>query len=189
MLRPPLLRSGSAGGRHRAMTTTITSAIGAAIIRWRRGVVPMYVTPSTWNYRKCENVKPGRGRVQGRGARGRRGATPLERARGRDDALSYARFPVRWSKQFELSLDPANARAMRDEALPDDFAKDAKYCFRCNGPVLDERDATGERRAAGMIRAPAKFVELLARVESGCEVARGFGALWVFISTGNRATG
>jgi phosphomethylpyrimidine synthase len=54
-------------------------------------------------------------------------------ARDRDDALSSARYKFDWEKQFELSLDPATARAMHDETLPDAFYKEARFCSMC-GP-------------------------------------------------------
>jgi phosphomethylpyrimidine synthase len=60
-------------------------------------------------------------------ARGRRGAM------ARDDALSRARFAFDWERQFALSLDPETARRMHDEALPDRFYKEAKFCSMC-GP-------------------------------------------------------
>jgi phosphomethylpyrimidine synthase len=37
-------------------------------------------------------------------------------ARDRDDAMADARMAFDWERQFELALDPARARAMRDEA-------------------------------------------------------------------------
>lgn len=51
----------------------------------------------------------------------------------RDDLLSKARFEFRWEDQFNLSLDPENARKMHDETLPQKRAKSAKYCSMC-GP-------------------------------------------------------
>ena len=54
-------------------------------------------------------------------------------ARERDDALSRARYAFDWNKQFELSLDPATARAMHDESLPQEGYKTAHFCSMC-GP-------------------------------------------------------
>ena len=50
------------------------------------------------------------------------------RARERDDALSKARFEIRWHYQFELSLDPDTAPEFHDEALPAEPAKTAHFC-------------------------------------------------------------
>ena len=51
----------------------------------------------------------------------------------RDNALSKARFDFRWRDQFNLSLDPERARALHDESLPKEAAKDAHFCSMC-GP-------------------------------------------------------
>ena len=89
-------------------------------------------------------------------------------ARDRDDALSYARFLFDWNKQFELSLDPATAKAMHDETLPDDFYKDAKFCSMC-GPKFCSMNVTQNwrNRLGGQDQSERqqKFVELLARIE------------------------
>jgi phosphomethylpyrimidine synthase len=50
-----------------------------------------------------------------------------------DDALSAARFEFRWEDQFNLSLDPATARAYHDATLPAAPAKTAHFCSMC-GP-------------------------------------------------------
>ena len=108
----------------------------------------------------------GSDRVQDCGARGGRGAAPSGRA-GRDDALSYARFLFDWNKQFELSLDPATAKAMHDETLPDDFYKDAKFCSMC-GPKFCSMNVTQLAESAGgqdQSERQQKFVELLAKIE------------------------
>ncbi len=88
-------------------------------------------------------------------------------ARYRDDALSYARFLFDWNKQFELSLDPATAKAMHDETLPDDFYKDAKFCSMC-GPKFCSMNVTQLAESAGgqdQSERQQKFVELLAKIE------------------------
>jgi len=51
-------------------------------------------------------------------------------------------------KQFELSLDPATARAMHDENLPDDFYKEAKFCSMC-GPKFCSMNITQMAEAEG----------------------------------------
>jgi len=70
-------------------------------------------------------------------------------ARDRDDALSYARFLFDWNKQFELSLDPATARAMHDENLPDDFYKEAKFCSMCGPKFCSMKHHANGRSGVG----------------------------------------
>jgi thiamine-phosphate pyrophosphorylase len=50
-----------------------------------------------------------------------------------DDAMSDARFEFRWEDQFNLALDPDNARSYHDETLPAPAAKTAHFCSMC-GP-------------------------------------------------------
>jgi phosphomethylpyrimidine synthase len=111
----------------------ITSAIGAAMVGWYGSSLLCYVTP------KEHLGLPNEGDVRNGViaykiaahaadvARGRRGA------RDRDDALSRARFTFNWEQQFALSLDPATAREMHDETLPERCYKEAKFCSMC-GP-------------------------------------------------------
>jgi phosphomethylpyrimidine synthase len=54
-------------------------------------------------------------------------------SRDRDDELSRARYAFDWNRQFELALDPARARALHDETLPQDSHKSSRYCSMC-GP-------------------------------------------------------
>ncbi len=111
----------------------ITSAIGAAIVGWHGTDMLCYVTPKEHlSLPNPDDVKQGMiaYRIAAHAAdiaRGRRGA------RGRDDALSRARFEFDWEKQFELSIDPDTARAYHDETLPDDYFKTAEFCAMC-GP-------------------------------------------------------
>jgi phosphomethylpyrimidine synthase len=145
----------------------ITSAIGAAMIGWHGASMLCYVTPKEHlGLPNAEDVKQGviAYKIAAHAAdvaRHRPGA------RDRDDALSYARFLFDWNKQFELSLDPATAKAMHDETLPDDFYKDAKFCSMC-GPKFCSMNMTQLAEAAGgqdQSERQQKFVELLARVE------------------------
>src|SRR5450755_1740310 len=146
----------------------ITSAIGAAMIGWHGASMLCYVTPKEHlGLPNAEDVKQGviAYKIAAHAAdvaRHRSGA------RDRDDALSYARFLFDWNKQFELSLDPATAKAMHDETLPDDFYKDAKFCSMCgpkfcsmnmtqNAESLDGKDQSERQQ---------KFVELLAKIEN-----------------------
>src|SRR5579863_7129499 len=145
----------------------ITSAIGAALIGWHGAAMLCYVTPKEHlGLPNAEDVKQGviAYKIAAHAAdvaRHRPGA------RDRDDALSYARFLFDWNKQFELSLDPATAKAMHDETLPDDFYKDAKFCSMC-GPKFCSMNVTQLAESAGgqdQSERQQKFVELLARIE------------------------
>jgi phosphomethylpyrimidine synthase len=111
----------------------ITSAIGAAMIGWQGAAMLCYVTPKEHlGLPNEKDVKDGiiAYKIAAHAAdiaRHRPGA------RDRDDALSYARYTFDWEKQFALSLDPATARSMHDETLPDDYYKEAAFCSMC-GP-------------------------------------------------------
>src|SRR5450432_3376031 len=111
----------------------ITSAIGAAMIGWHGASMLCYVTPKEHlGLPNREDVKQGiiAYKIAAHAAdlaRHRPGA------RGRDDALSRARYSFDWNRQFELSLDPETARAMHDETLPEEGFKDAAFCSMC-GP-------------------------------------------------------
>ena len=146
----------------------ITSAVGAAMIGWFGTAMLCYVTPKEHlGLPNAEDVKQGviAYKIAAHAAdvaRHRPGA------RDRDDALSYARFLFDWNKQFELSLDPATAKAMHDENLPDDFYKEAKFCSMC-GPKFCSMNITQLADAEGghdQSERKQKFVELLAKVES-----------------------
>ena len=145
----------------------ITSAIGAAMIGWHGASMLCYVTPKEHlGLPNPEDVKQGviAYKIAAHAAdvaRHRPGA------RDRDDALSYARFLFDWNKQFELSLDPATAKAMHDENLPDDFYKEAKFCSMCS-PKFCSMNITQLADAEGghdQSERKQKFVELLAKVQ------------------------
>src|SRR5579863_3868122 len=145
----------------------ITSAIGAALIGWHGAAMLCYVTPKEHLVLpNAEDVKQGviAYKIAAHAAdvaRHRPGA------RDRDDALSYARFLFDWNKQFELSLDPATAKAMHDESLPDDFYKEAKFCSMC-GPKFCSMNITQLAESAvgqDQSERQQKFVELLAKIE------------------------
>ena len=145
----------------------ITSAIGAAMIGWHGAAMLCYVTPKEHlGLPNADDVRQGviAYKIAAHAAdvaRHRPGA------RDRDDALSYARFLFDWNKQFELSLDPAAARAMHDETLPDDFYKEAKFCSMC-GPKFCSMNITQLAEAYGgqdQAEREQKFVELLAKIE------------------------
>src|SRR5579872_842388 len=145
----------------------ITSAIGAAMIGWHGASMLCYVTPKEHlGLPNAEDVKQGviAYKIAAHAAdvaRHRPGA------RDRDDALSYARFLFDWNKQFELSLDPATAKAMHDENLPDDFYKEAKFCSMC-GPKFCSMNITQLADAEGghdQTERKQKFAELLVKVQ------------------------
>ncbi|MGH9773928.1 MAG: phosphomethylpyrimidine synthase ThiC [Candidatus Acidiferrales bacterium] len=145
----------------------ITSAIGAAMIGWHGASMLCYVTPKEHlGLPNADDVRQGviAYKIAAHAAdvaRHRPGA------RDRDDALSYARFLFDWEKQFELSLDPATARSMHDESLPDDFYKDAKFCSMC-GPKFCSMNTTQVAEAYQGLdqkQREQKFVELLSRID------------------------
>ncbi len=145
----------------------ITSAIGAALIGWHGASMLCYVTPKEHlGLPNKEDVRQGiiAYKIAAHAAdlaRHRPGA------RDRDDALSYARFLFDWNKQFELSLDPATARAMHDETLADDYYKDAAFCSMC-GPKFCSMNTTQVlEKHLGLDQAEReqKFAELLAKVQ------------------------
>ncbi len=146
----------------------ITSAIGAAMIGWHGAAMLCYVTPKEHlGLPNAEDVRQGilAYKIAAHAAdvaRHRPGA------RDRDDALSYARFLFDWEKQFELSLDPAGARAMHDETLADPYYKEAKFCSMC-GPKFCSMNATQLAESyAGQTQEERqqRFVQLLAKVEA-----------------------
>ena len=111
----------------------ITSGIGAAIMGWYGTSVLCYVTPKEHlGLPDKEDVK--QGMIAYKFA-----AHAADLAKGHpdaqkhDDALSKARFDFRWEDQFNLSLDPDTARSYHDETLPQNSAKEAKFCAMC-GP-------------------------------------------------------
>ncbi len=121
----------------------ITSAIGAAMIGWYGASMLCYVTPKEHlGLPDREDVRQGiiAYKIAAHAAdvaRHRPGA------RDRDDELSRARYRFDWNRQFELSLDPAAARAMRDETLPDAGFKDAHFCSMC-GPKFCSMNISAE---------------------------------------------
>src|SRR5262249_39595761 len=92
----------------------ITSAIGAAMIGWFGTAMLCYVTP------KEHLGLPDRQDVKDGVIAYKIAAHAADVAKGHpgaqdwDDALSKARFEFRWNDQFNLSLDPAAARAVHD---------------------------------------------------------------------------
>ncbi|HEY8484621.1 MAG TPA: phosphomethylpyrimidine synthase ThiC, partial [Longimicrobiales bacterium] len=125
----------------------ITSAIGAAQIGWYGTAMLCYVTPKEHlGLPNKEDVKQGviAYRIAAHAADLAKGHP---RAREWDDALSKARFEFRWEDQFNLSLDPATARAYHDQTLPAPGAKLAHFCSMC-GPKFCSMKITQEIRAS-----------------------------------------
>src|SRR6266576_1851339 len=71
----------------------------------------------------------------------------------RDDALSRARYAFDWNEQFRLSLDPARARELHDEALPAEYFKSAEFCAMC-GPKFCSMHITREIERSLGLREP-----------------------------------
>ncbi|MFQ5679759.1 MAG: phosphomethylpyrimidine synthase ThiC [Gemmatimonadota bacterium] len=129
----------------------ITSAIGAAMIGWFGTAMLCYVTPKEHlGLPNREDVKAGviAYRIAAHAADLAKGHPG---ARGRDDALSRARFEFRWEDQFNLSLDPVTARAFHDETLPATGAKLAHFCSMC-GPKFCSMQITRELRELARAR-------------------------------------
>ncbi len=109
----------------------ITSAIGAAIAAQAGAAMLCYVTPCEHlRIPNLEDVKQGviAYKIAAHAAdiaRQRPGA------RDRDDRMARARFAFDWEKQFELSLDPENARKVHDEGLPKGTTHREEYCSMC----------------------------------------------------------
>src|SRR5262249_8643119 len=124
----------------------ITSAIGAAMIGWFGTAMLCYVTP------KEHLGLPDRQDVKDGVIAYKIAAHAADLAKGhpgaieRDNALSKARFELRWADQFNLSLDPTTAKKFHDETLPADAAKQAHFCSMC-GPNFCSMKITEDVRA------------------------------------------
>ena len=129
----------------------ITSGIGAAMIGWYGTAMLCYVTP------KEHLGLPDRDDVKVGVITYKLAAHAADLAKGhpaaqvRDDALSRARFEVRWEDQFNLSLDPETARQYHDQTLPKEAHKVAHFCSMC-GPKFCSMAISAEVRdyASGM---------------------------------------
>ncbi len=127
----------------------ITSAIGAALAAEAGAAMLCYVTPKEHlGLPNKDDVRQGVIAYKiaahaGDIARGRKNV------RNRDDELSKARFAFDWEKQFALSLDPATAKAMHDETLPQDVFKSAKFCSMCGPKFCSMRITQDIRTQAG----------------------------------------
>ncbi len=137
----------------------ITSGIGAAMIGWFGCAMLCYVTP------KEHLGLPDRDDVKTGVITYKIAAHAADLAKGhpaaqlRDDALSRARFEVRWRDQFNLGLDPETAEKFHDQTLPAEGAKLAHFCSMC-GPKFCSMKISHEVREAakaGMEEMSDKF--------------------------------
>jgi phosphomethylpyrimidine synthase len=110
-----------------------SSGIGAAMIGWYGCAMLCYVTP------KEHLGLPNKADVKQGMVTYKIAAHAADLAKGhpgaqiRDNAMSKARFEVRWQDQFNLAIDPDTARAYHDETLPKEGHKVAHFCSMC-GP-------------------------------------------------------
>jgi phosphomethylpyrimidine synthase len=126
----------------------ITSAIGAALAGWYGTAMLCYVTPKEHlGLPNAEDVRNGliAYKIAAHAAdiaRHRPGA------RDRDDEISRARYAFDWDKQFDLSLDPEQAREYHDETLPADIYKQAEFCSMCGPKHCPMQTKIGEEEIA-----------------------------------------
>ncbi len=155
----------------------ITSGIGAAMIGWYGCAMLCYVTPKEHlGLPNKKDVKDGviTYKIAAHAADLAKGHPG---AQHRDNALSKARFEVRWEDQFNLGLDPETAREFHDETLPQDGAKTAHFCSMCGPHFCSMKITEDVRRYAaeqGLAEEEAlsKGMEEKSRefVEKGAEV-------------------
>jgi len=137
----------------------ITSAIGAAMIGWYGTAMLCYVTP------KEHLGLPTRKDVKDGVITYKIAAHAADLAKGhpgtqvRDNAMSKARFEFRWEDQFNLALDPEQAREFHDETLPNENAKTAHFCSMC-GPQFCAMKITEDVR---------KYTEDMNEADKGLE--------------------
>ena len=128
----------------------ITSAIGAALGAFHGAAMLCYVTPKEHlGLPNAEDVRNGVIAYK-IAAHAADVGLKLPGARKRDDAISDARASFDWETQFDLALDPARARQLRDEALNEQniteaAPKDGKkhYCTMC-GPEFCSMQISSE---------------------------------------------
>ena len=126
----------------------ITSAIGAGMIAMHGTAMLCYVTPKEHlGLPDRDDVKQGMiaYKIAAHAADVAKGHVG---AQARDDALSRARFELRWEDQFNLALDPETARAFHDETLPATPAKTAHFCSMCGPKFCSMRISHDLRRGA-----------------------------------------
>lgn len=127
----------------------LTSAIGAAMIGWYGTALLCYVTPKEHlGLPNLSDVKEGiiAYKIAAHAADLAKGHPG---ARRRDDLLSAARYEFRWHDQFNLSLDPERAREFHDETLPNEAAKESKFCSMCGPKFCSMRISEEVKEYAG----------------------------------------
>lgn len=127
----------------------LTSAIGAAMIGWFGTALLCYVTPKEHlGLPNLNDVKEGiiAYKIAAHAADLAKGHPG---ARKRDDLLSAARYEFRWHDQFNLSLDPERAREFHDETLPNEAAKESKFCSMCGPKFCSMRISEEVKEYAG----------------------------------------
>jgi phosphomethylpyrimidine synthase len=127
----------------------LTSAIGAAMIGWYGTALLCYVTPKEHlGLPNLADVKEGiiAYKIAAHAADLAKGHPG---ARRRDDLLSAARYEFRWHDQFNLSLDPERAREYHDETLPNEAAKESKFCSMCGPKFCSMRISEEVKAYAG----------------------------------------
>ncbi len=127
----------------------LTSAIGAAMIGWYGTALLCYVTPKEHlGLPNLNDVKEGiiAYKIAAHAADLAKGHPG---ARRRDDLLSAARYEFRWHDQFNLSLDPERAKEFHDETLPNEAAKESKFCSMCGPKFCSMRISEEVKEYAG----------------------------------------
>jgi phosphomethylpyrimidine synthase len=120
----------------------ITSAIGATAAATAGAAMLCYVTPREHlGLPTPEDVKQGliAYKIAAHAAdvaRHRKGA------RDRDDAISRARYAFDWEEQYRLAMDPATARRMREECLPENL-RNEQFCSMCGPKFCSMRTSKG----------------------------------------------
>ncbi len=105
----------------------ITSCIGATAAAYHGASMLCYVTPKEHlGLPKKDDVKQGCVAYK-IAAHSADVALGIPGARDRDDELTKARAALNWERHFELSFDPALARALHDE----DLDVDTDFCAMC----------------------------------------------------------
>ena len=120
----------------------ITSAIGATLGAYYGASMLCYVTPK--EHLGLPNLDDVRAGVIAYKIAAHAADIALQRpgARDRDDEVARARAQFDWERQFDLALDPAKARSLRDQVVAEARGEDRrnlqpeereKYCTMC-GP-------------------------------------------------------
>jgi phosphomethylpyrimidine synthase len=140
----PLVTDCAAGYDH------INSAIGGAVIGWYGTSMLCYVTPKEHlGLPDREDVKEGV-IVHKIAAHAADLAKGVPGAIDRDEAMRKARGEFRWEDQYNLSFDPARAKAYRLASLPPEEQErhDQRYCSMCGERYCSMRIADDVRKCA-----------------------------------------